>query len=118
MDLTQLILGIDTGAAFVSAADFDPCNPGILRCIQMRIEGAKRHDCPICICGPTPSQHPEMAEFVVRHGTDCLSLRPDSVVETTRNVRQLEQDLRSGDTAVLPGSRKASSSARRSHLAV
>jgi pyruvate,water dikinase len=92
-DLTQLILGIDAGAAFVSAADFDPCNPGVLRCIQMLIEGAKRHDCPISICGPTPSERPEMAEFVVRHGIDCLSLRPDSVVETTRNVRQLEQDL-------------------------
>ncbi|MDE0810122.1 MAG: hypothetical protein OSB69_12475 [Alphaproteobacteria bacterium] len=115
-DLTQVILGIDAGAAFVSAADFDPCNPGVLRCIQMLIEGAERHDCPISICGPPPSERPEMAEFAVRHGTDCLSLRPDSVVETTRNVRQLEQDLRSGDTAVLPGSRKASSSARRFSL--
>ena len=34
--------------------DFDPCDPGVLRCIQLIIEGAKRHDCPVSICGPTP----------------------------------------------------------------
>lgn len=92
-DLTQLLLGIDAGAEFVSAVDFDPCDPGVLRCIQLIIEGAKRRDCPVSICGPTPSERPEMAEFVVRHGIDGLSLRPDSVVETTRNVRRLEQAL-------------------------
>ncbi len=90
-DLTQLLLGIDAGAAFVSDADFDPCDPGVLHCIRLIIEGAKRRNCPVSICGPTPSERPEMAEFVVRHGIDGISLRPDSVVETTRNVRRLEQ---------------------------
>lgn len=92
-DLTQLVLGIDAGAAFVRATDFDPCDSGVLRCIQMIIEGAKRHGCPVSICGPAPSEHREMAEFVVRHGIDSLSLRPNSVVETTRTVRQLERSL-------------------------
>ena len=92
-DLMQLVLGIDAGAAFVGDTDFDPCDPGVLRCIQLIIEGAKRHDCPVSICGPAPSDYPELAEFVVRHGIDGLSLRPDSVVETTRRVRELEQGL-------------------------
>ncbi len=92
-DLTQMVLGIDASAAFAGPEDFAPCDPGVLRCIQLIIEGAKRRNCPVSICGPAPSEHAKMAEFVVRHGIDGLSLRPQSVLETTRTVRALEQKL-------------------------
>lgn len=47
--------------AFVRAADSDPCDPVVLRCIQMIIEGAIRNGCPVGICGPAPSEHRELA---------------------------------------------------------
>jgi len=91
-DLAQLALGIDAGANFVSPEDFDPCDPGVLEFIRHIIDGANKHNCSVSICGPAPSEHREMAEFVVQCGIDAVSLRPDSVVETTALIRKIEAE--------------------------
>jgi len=89
-DLAQTVLGIDAGAAFVTAEDFNPCAPGVLKLIGIIIDGAKRHGCAISICGPAPSDHVDMLKYVIEAGIDAISLRPDKAVATIALIREIE----------------------------
>ena len=91
-DLTQLTLGVDRDSPLV-AFDFDERDPGVLAFLRQAVEGAKRNGRPCGICGQAPSDYPEMAEFLVRLGIDSISLTPDSVMRTLRNVVELERAL-------------------------
>ena len=92
-DLTQLALGVDRDSELV-AFDFDERDDGVKRLIEMAVEGAHRNSLPIGLCGQAPSDYPEMAEFLVRIGIDSISLNPDTLLETTRHVLEVERDLR------------------------
>ncbi len=81
-DLTQLALGVDRDSEIV-AFDFDERDPGVLKLIQLAVEGARRNGRHSGICGQAPSDYPEMAAFLVRLGIDSISLNPDSVLKTT-----------------------------------
>lgn len=59
----------------------------------MAIEGAKRNGRPIGICGQAPSDYPEIAEFLVRLGINSISLNPDTVLKTTKQILSVEQKL-------------------------
>ncbi|MFM8646267.1 MAG: putative PEP-binding protein, partial [Methylocystis sp.] len=61
--------------------------------IRMAIEGAKRNGRPIGICGQAPSDYPEIAEFLVRLGINSISLNPDTVLKTTKQILSVEQKL-------------------------
>jgi pyruvate,water dikinase len=91
-DLTQLTLGVDRDSEAV-AFDFDERDPGMLKMMQMAVEGAKRNHRHSGICGQAPSDYPEIAEFLVRLGIDSLSLNPDSVLPTTLLILELENGL-------------------------
>lgn len=91
-DLTQLTLGVDRDSEIV-AFDFDERDPGVLKMLELAVTGAQRNGRYVGICGQAPSDYPEVAEFLVRLGIDSLSLNPDSVLETTRRVLALEQQL-------------------------
>jgi len=91
-DLTQLTLGVDRDSELV-AFDFDERDPGVLRMLQLAIEGARRNGKHVGICGQAPSDYPEIAEFLVRLGIDALSLNPDTVVRTRLHVAAVEQQL-------------------------
>jgi len=91
-DLTQLVLGVDRDSEMV-AADFDERDPGVREMIRMAVAGAKRNGRYIGICGQAPSDYPEMAEFLVALGIDSLSLNPDTVIRTTRQVLEVEARL-------------------------
>ncbi|WP_395695035.1 phosphoenolpyruvate synthase [Nocardioides sp.] len=91
-DLTQLTLGVDRDNAVV-AFDYDERDPGVLRMIQLAIEGCHRHGIHVGICGQAPSDYPDMAAFLVRNGIDSISLNPDSVLRTTLSVLELEEQL-------------------------
>ncbi len=95
-DLTQLTLGVDRDSEIV-AFDFDERDPGVLKMLELAVAGAKRNGRYVGICGQAPSDYPEVAEFLVRLGIDSLSLTPDSVLETTRQVLALEQKLAAAD---------------------
>ncbi|HZO94164.1 MAG TPA: phosphoenolpyruvate synthase [Candidatus Baltobacteraceae bacterium] len=84
-DLAQLVLGVDRDSELV-AFDFDERDPGVLETLRQAIAGAKRNARPIGICGQAPSDYPEVAAFLIRHGIDSLGLDPDSVVETMRRL--------------------------------
>ena len=91
-DLTQLTLGVDRDSEIV-AFDFDERDDGVKELIRMAIEGAKRNRRPIGICGQAPSDYPEIAEFLVRLGINSISLNPDTVLKTTKQILSVEQKL-------------------------
>ncbi len=91
-DLTQLVLGVDRDSEIV-AFDFDERDPGVLEMIRLAIEGARRNQRHSGICGQAPSDYPEIAEALVRMGIDSISLNPDTVLETTLHVLDLERQL-------------------------
>jgi pyruvate,water dikinase len=91
-DLTQLVLGVDRDSEIV-AFDFDERDPGVLEMLRLAIAGAKRNGRHVGICGQAPSDYPEMARYLVEQGIDSISLNPDSVVTTVRNLVEVERAL-------------------------
>jgi pyruvate,water dikinase len=88
-DLTQLTLGVDRDSEIV-AFDYDERDAGVMKMIEMAVEGAKRNDRHSGICGQGPSDYPEMAEALVKMGIESLSLNPDTVLKTIQNISELE----------------------------
>jgi pyruvate,water dikinase len=91
-DLTQLVLGVDRDSEILGPV-FDERNPAVLRALEMAISGAHRAGRKIGICGQAPSDHPEIAEFLVRAGIDSLSVSSDVAVATRLRVAALEARL-------------------------
>ena len=91
-DLTQLALGVDRDSAIV-AFDYDERDPAVKVLIQQAVEGCQRNHIHSGLCGQAPSDYPEMAEFLVRLGIDSISLNPDTILSTTRQVLELEKSL-------------------------
>ncbi|MDH3705188.1 MAG: phosphoenolpyruvate synthase [Acidimicrobiia bacterium] len=88
-DLTQLALGVDRDSEMV-AFDYDESEPGVLELFRLAIEGCRRTGRHSGFCGQAPSDNPQIAEFLVQHGIDSMSLNPDSVIKTTLSVLELE----------------------------
>jgi pyruvate,water dikinase len=80
-DLTQLTLGIDRDSGLV-AGGFDERNPAVKALIRQAIQGCRKHGKYIGICGQGPSDHPDLALWLLQEGIESLSLNPDTVVET------------------------------------
>ncbi len=88
-DLTQLVLGVDRDSE-VLAETFDERDPAVARALEQAIRGAHAAGRRIGICGQAPSDHPEVAERLVKAGIDSLSLSPDVAIETRLRVAELE----------------------------
>jgi pyruvate,water dikinase len=88
-DLTQLTLGVDRDSEIV-AFDYDERDPGVMKMIEMAVEGAKRNHRHSGICGQGPSDYPEMAEALVKMGIESISLNPDTVLQTIAHISELE----------------------------
>ena len=91
-DLTQLTLGVDRDSEIV-AFDYDERDDGVKEMIRLAVEGCRRNGIHSGLCGQAPSDYPDMAEFLVRLGIDSMSLNPDTVIKTTRQVLQVEKQL-------------------------
>ena len=91
-DLTQLTLGVDRDSEIV-AFDYDERDEGVKEMIRLAVEGCRRNGIHSGLCGQAPSDYPDMAEFLVRLGIESMSLNPDTVVKTTRQVLELEHQL-------------------------
>jgi pyruvate,water dikinase len=91
-DLTQLVLGVDRDSEIV-AFDFDERDPGLLEMLRQTIVGAKRNGRHVGICGQAPSDYPEVARFLVEQGIDSISLDPDAVIRSIRDLLVVEQAL-------------------------
>ncbi|MEO8015597.1 MAG: phosphoenolpyruvate synthase, partial [Polaromonas sp.] len=91
-DLTQLVLGVDRDSEIV-AFDFDERDPGVKMVLRQTIEGARRNHRHVGICGQAPSDYPEMAAYLVELGIDSMSVTPDTLLKTTRDVLAVEARL-------------------------
>jgi pyruvate,water dikinase len=80
-DLTQLTLGLDRDSALV-AASFDERDPAVKSLISSAIQACKARGKYVGICGQGPSDHPDLAEWLLEQGIDTISLNPDTVIET------------------------------------
>jgi len=80
-DLTQLTLGIDRDSGVIAGA-FDERNPAVKALLSMAVQACRKANKYIGICGQGPSDHPDLAQWLVEQGIEAVSLNPDTVVET------------------------------------
>jgi pyruvate,water dikinase len=80
-DLTQLTLGLDRDSALV-AGSFDERDPAVRRMLEMAITACKAHGKYVGICGQGPSDHPDLARWLLEQGISSVSLNPDTVIDT------------------------------------
>ena len=80
-DLTQLTLGLDRDSALV-AESFDERNPAVLKLLEMAIQACRKRGKYVGICGQGPSDHPDLARWLLQQGIESISLNPDTVVDT------------------------------------
>ncbi len=92
-DLTQLTLGVDRDSEIVSES-FDERDPGMLKMLKLAVEGAKRNGRHSGICGQAPSDHPEIAKYLVGLGIDSISLTNETVLRTVRMLAEIEAEPR------------------------
>jgi pyruvate,water dikinase len=80
-DLTQLTLGLDRDSSVVAHL-FDERNPAVKKMLSMAIKAARAKNRYVGICGQGPSDHPDLAEWLMQEGIESVSLNPDTVVDT------------------------------------
>jgi len=80
-DLTQLTLGLDRDSGLV-AESFDERDAAVKALLSMAIRACRKHGKYVGICGQGPSDHPDLAHWLMEQGIDSLSLNPDTVVST------------------------------------
>jgi pyruvate,water dikinase len=80
-DLTQLTLGLDRDSGLIAHL-FDERDPAVKALLAMAIQAAKKRGKYVGICGQGPSDHEDLAAWLVDQGIDSVSLNPDTVVET------------------------------------
>src|SRR6266850_2142346 len=80
-DLTQLTLGLDRDSGLV-AGSFDERDAAVKAMLGMAIRACRKHGKYVGICGQGPSDHPDLARWLMEQGIESLSLNPDTVVAT------------------------------------
>ena len=80
-DLTQLTLGLDRDSGIISHL-FDERDPAVKALLKMAIQACNDAGKYIGICGQGPSDHPDLARWLMEQGIDSVSLNPDSVLDT------------------------------------
>ena len=80
-DMTQLTLGLDRDSALV-AGGFDERDPAVKYMLSAAITACKKRGKYVGICGQGPSDHPDLAEWLLDEGIESMSLNPDTVVDT------------------------------------
>ena len=80
-DMTQLTLGLDRDSALVADL-FDERDDAVKAMLAMTIKACRAKGKYVGICGQGPSDHPDLAMWLVEQGIDSVSLNPDTVVET------------------------------------
>ncbi|MDO7596196.1 MAG: phosphoenolpyruvate synthase [Pseudomonadota bacterium] len=84
-DMTQLTLGLDRDSSLV-ASSFDERDPAVLAMLDMAITACKNAGKYVGICGQGPSDHPDLAKWLLARGITSISLNPDTVVSTWQDL--------------------------------
>ena len=80
-DLTQMTLALDRDSGLVAEA-FDERDPAVKHMLHLAIQACRKAGKYVGICGQGPSDHPDLAKWLMEEGIESLSLNPDTVVET------------------------------------
>jgi pyruvate,water dikinase len=80
-DMTQLVLGLDRDSALIADL-FDERDDAVKAMLEMTISACKARGKYVGICGQGPSDHPDLARWLLDQGIESMSLNPDSVIET------------------------------------
>ena len=88
-DLTQLTLGLDRDSGLV-AAGFDERDPAVMALLERAISACKAQGKYVGICGQGPSDHPDLAQWLMERGISSISLNPDTVVPTWQRLGGLK----------------------------
>jgi pyruvate,water dikinase len=84
-DLTQLTLGLDRDSGLVAGL-FDERDAAVKRMLEMAISACNARGKYVGICGQGPSDHPDLARWLMEQGIQSISLNPDTVVETWQTL--------------------------------
>jgi len=88
-DMTQLTLGLDRDSAKL-ADSFDERDPAVKYMLKLAINACNDEGKYIGICGQGPSDHMDLAEWLVNEGIQSISLNPDSVIDTWERIAKLK----------------------------
>ncbi|HET6783555.1 MAG TPA: putative PEP-binding protein, partial [Pseudoxanthomonas sp.] len=88
-DMTQLSLGLDRDSAVIAHL-FDERDPAVKKLLSMAIKSAKAKGKYVGICGQGPSDHPDLADWLMQEGIESVSLNPDTVVDTWLRLAKLK----------------------------
>ncbi len=91
-DLTQLTLALDRDSGLVADL-FNEQDEAVKFLLSRAIQSAKNMNKYIGICGQGPSDHPELADWLVRQGIESMSLNPDSVLETWLYLAEKQKEV-------------------------
>ncbi|NKQ10671.1 phosphoenolpyruvate synthase [Pseudomonas sp. SST3] len=80
-DMTQLALGLDRDSGIIAHL-FDERNPAVKKLLASAIQACNKAGKYIGICGQGPSDHPDLAKWLMEQGIESVSLNPDSVLDT------------------------------------
>lgn len=92
-DLTQLTLGLDRDSGIVADL-FDERDPAVKKLLTLAISTARAKGKYVGICGQGPSDHPDLAEWLMDQGIESVSLNPDTVVDTWLRLANKKADPR------------------------
>ncbi len=81
-DMTQMTLALDRDSGGAIADAFDERDPAVKHMLHLAIQSCRKAGKYVGICGQGPSDHPDLAKWLMEEGIESLSLNPDSVVET------------------------------------
>ena len=87
-DMTQLTLGVDRDSGGPIASTFDERDDAVKAMLSLAIKACQKHGKYVGICGQGPSDHPDLAQWLVEQGIESMSLNPDTVVETWLALRR------------------------------
>ncbi|KAA9111407.1 phosphoenolpyruvate synthase [Microbacterium rhizomatis] len=94
-DLTQLTLGVDRESALVAGA-FDERDPAVLDLIDRAIRACVRRGKYVGICGQGPSDHPDLARWLLARGIDSISLNADALITTWMRLAEPATEAENG----------------------
>ncbi len=94
-DMTQLALGLDRDSGLIAHL-FDERDPAVKHMLHLAISACRKHKKYIGICGQGPSDHPDLAQWLIEEGIESVSLNPDTVIETWMYLAKRAKELRRG----------------------
>jgi len=106
-DLTQLTLAVDRDSGGPIATTFDERNDAVKAMLSLAIKACQKRGKYVGICGQGPSDHPDLAQWLVEQKIESMSLNPDTVVETWLALAK-----RAGRSRAAPGAKKGTRRSR------